>query len=130
MFLSTALALAALASSGNGAASMAAAPTPAVNMSLSTTCCDPTEPSCDSASKNSPWCEKTKTLTARAALLAAALTVDEQLDIWAFSGLTQPIPRLNLKGSSSKGSHGRWSRSDLRRRLGPSRSRCLISDCP
>lgn len=50
-----------------------------------------------------PFCDTTKPFAARAALLAAELTLAEQLNIWAFSQTTDPIPRLNLKGSSSKG---------------------------
>ena len=74
----------------------------------SATAASPTMPRALTCGAGSPsakasFCDRTKGFAERASLLAAELTLDEQLNIWAFSGSTDPVPRLNLKGSSSKG---------------------------
>eukprot|EP01052_Picozoa_sp_SAG31_P013663 SAG31_NODE_827_length_11749_cov_14.363090_7_plen_274_part_00 len=73
-------------------------PPPPPPTSFSTMCCDPSNRGCTSPSKDQPWCDKTKAMAERARILAAQLTLDEQLGIWSPAMPTAPIPRLNLKG--------------------------------
>jgi beta-glucosidase len=72
-------------------------------ISYATTCCDPADPACDSPSSLKPWCNRSKSFSQRAKLLAAELTLAEQLELWAFGRSTPPVLRLNLKGQASNG---------------------------